>query len=136
MKTPERTVDPDADDDNWHWEELGHSNASKRQMDGPGDGNRTLESNTSNVSLEECLQTDQFYLEGRAVKKKHVPSTTEKQLNILLKILVPSSIPSWLTSTIFQAHPPWRWAKSQFLLLKPQHPYVCWWFGIFLHDFP
>lgn len=68
MKTPERTVDPDADDDNWHWDELGnHSNASKRKMDGPVDpvdGNRTLESNTSNVSGLECLQTDQFYLEG------------------------------------------------------------------------
>jgi len=79
MKTPERTVDPDADDDNWHWDELGnHSNASKRKMDGPVDpvdGNRTLESNTSNVSGLECLQTDQFYLEGRAVKKKTVPST-------------------------------------------------------------
>lgn len=65
MKTAERTVDPDADDDNWHWDELGnHSNATKRKMDGP-DGNQSLESNTSNISLdEECLQTDQLYLEG------------------------------------------------------------------------
>ena len=70
MKSPERRVDPDADDDNWHWEELGnHSNVTKRKMDGLVDGNGTLESNTSNVSLEECLQTDQVYLEGRAVKK-------------------------------------------------------------------
>lgn len=133
MKTPERTVDPDADDDNWHWDELGnHSNASKRKMDGPVDpvdGNRTLESNTSNVSGLECLQTDQFYLEGRAVKKK--PFHLLK--NILLKILVPSSIPSWLmfdlflgpifvfswfTSTIFQAQPPWRWVKSPLLIGK------------------
>ena len=133
MKTPERTVDPDADDDNWHWDELGnHSNASKRKMDGPVDpvdGNRTLESNTSNVSGLECLQTDQFYLEGRAVKKK----TFHLLKNILLKILVPSSIPSWLmfdlflgpifvfswfTSTIFQAQPPWRWVKSPLLIGK------------------
>lgn len=133
MKTPERTVDPDADDDNWHWDELGnHSNASKRKMDGPVDpvdGNRTLESNTSNVSGLECLQTDQFYLEGRAVKKK----TFHLLKNILLKILVPSSIPSWLmfdlflgpifvfswfTSTIFQAQPPWRWVRSPLLIGK------------------
>lgn len=121
MKTPERTVDPDADDDSWHWEELGHSNASKRKMDGPGDGNRTLESNTSNVSgLEECLQTDQFYLEGRAVKKKHVPSTTEnhsaEDLGDLF--LGPIFAFSWFTSTIFQAQPPWRWVKSPLLIGK------------------
>jgi len=126
MTTPERTVDPDADDDNWHWDELGnHSNASKRKMDGPVDGNRTLESNTSNVSgLEECLQTDQFYLEGRAVKKKTVPSTTEKHSAEDLGafkytiILGPIFVFSWFTSTIFQAQPPWRWVKSPLLIGK------------------